>query len=158
VRRLPGARPAVAAEAARVLDVSLNLITHTAAVTFDPAAASPDALVAAIRPTGFGAELAAPDRSAFEEQAARPCAGRGIRGAAAPRRRASVSGAVGAPAIVLSMPLMTRGMAAGGRSAVEGAPGAAEPVMRRSMTGLTPALRGALTLRHPRPGAGLRAC
>src|SRR5215207_3101868 len=48
-----------------VSDATVNLMMKSATVTFDPAAVSPDRLVAAIRETGYGAELASPDRSAF---------------------------------------------------------------------------------------------
>src|SRR5688572_21878929 len=45
---------------AGVADASVNLMMHTATVTFDPAAVSPSRLVDAIRETGYGAELASP--------------------------------------------------------------------------------------------------
>jgi hypothetical protein len=38
----------------------------TATVNFDPSAVSPDKLVETIKATGYGAELAPPDQSAFE--------------------------------------------------------------------------------------------
>ena len=49
----------------------MNLMMNTATVSFDPGAVTADRLVDAIRATGYGAELASPDRSAFEEQEAR---------------------------------------------------------------------------------------
>src|SRR5687768_4464775 len=54
-----------------VADAAVNLMMGNATVAFDPAAVTPDALVERIRSTGYGAELPVPDRSAFEEQAAR---------------------------------------------------------------------------------------
>ena len=42
-----------------------------ATVAFDPAVVTPERLVARIRDTGYEAELASPDQTAFEEQAAR---------------------------------------------------------------------------------------
>jgi Cu+-exporting ATPase len=52
-------------------DASVNLMMQTAAVTFDPAIATPEKLVQAIRDTGYGAELPALDLSVLEEQDAR---------------------------------------------------------------------------------------
>src|SRR6187549_1646366 len=54
-----------------VLDAAVNLMMHNAAVTYDPAVTRPEALVEAIRETGYEAELPRPERTAFEEQAAR---------------------------------------------------------------------------------------
>jgi P-type Cu+ transporter len=51
-----------------VEDASVNLMMETAAVTFDPAVATPEQLVRAIRDTGYGAELPAVDVSVLEEQ------------------------------------------------------------------------------------------
>src|SRR3712207_664919 len=59
-----------------VADASVNLMMKSAAVTFDPAVVSPERLVEAIRETGYGAELASPDQTAFEEQEARDQIGR----------------------------------------------------------------------------------
>src|SRR5690349_24188171 len=51
-----------------VADASVNLMMNSATVTFDPNVSSPDALVDVIRGTGYGAELAPPEQTAFEEQ------------------------------------------------------------------------------------------
>jgi Cu+-exporting ATPase len=121
-----------------VLDANINLMTGSAAVTFDPAATSPTALVDAIRDTGYGAELPRPERTAFVEQEARDRAQdeefRALRG------KALVSGAAGALAMVLSMPLMTAGThaAAGHHGTV------ADPFMRWAMESMSPALERAL--------------
>ncbi len=54
-----------------VLDAAVNLMMKNAAVTYDPAVTRPEALVEAIRDTGYEAELPRPERTAFEEQEAR---------------------------------------------------------------------------------------
>jgi Cu+-exporting ATPase len=118
-----------------VLDAAVNLMTQNAAVTFDPGSTSPEALVAAIRETGYGAELPRPERTAFDEQEARDRAQeeefRALRG------KALVSGAVGVLAMILSMPLMGSGAHAG-HGAV------ADPFMRWAMTSMSPALERAV--------------
>ncbi|HWH52076.1 MAG TPA: HAD-IC family P-type ATPase, partial [Gemmatimonadaceae bacterium] len=53
---------------------SVNLMTNSARVSYDASLTSPDQLVAAIRDTGYGADLPAPDRSALEEEAAQDAA------------------------------------------------------------------------------------
>ncbi len=57
-----------------VQDATVNLMMGNATVTYDPSAVSPDALVTAIRDTGYGAEIPAAERTAFEEQEARDAA------------------------------------------------------------------------------------
>jgi Cu+-exporting ATPase len=88
-----------------VSDASVNLMMNSAAVTFDPTVSSPNALVETIRATGYGAELASPDETAFEEQEARD------RATAEEfhelRRKAAVSGIIGVIAMIVSMPLMS---------------------------------------------------
>src|SRR5262245_20716516 len=54
-----------------VEDANVNLMMKTATVRFDPSAVSPDRLVETIKETGYGADLASPDQTAFEEQEAR---------------------------------------------------------------------------------------
>src|SRR5678815_4631369 len=51
-----------------VSDAVVNLMMRTATVTYDPDETTPDALVDTIRATGYGAELASPEQTAFEEQ------------------------------------------------------------------------------------------
>src|SRR5919112_1652999 len=113
-----------------VLDASVNLMMKNAAVTYDPAVTRPEALVEAIRDTGYEAELPRPEQTAFEEQEARDRANeeefRNL------RRKALVSGAIGVLAMIVSMPLMA--------SAVHHGP-VADPFMRWAMESLTPALR-----------------
>ena len=82
-----------------VTDANVNLMTSQATVSFDPAAASPDQLVEAIRQTGYGAELPSTDEAtADDEQAAQDRAHRdefvGL------RRKAVVSVVAGAVAMV----------------------------------------------------------
>ena len=47
-----------------VSTANVNLMTGSATVSYDPASVTPDRLVEAIRDTGYGAELPAPDGSA----------------------------------------------------------------------------------------------
>src|SRR5215213_8415802 len=54
-----------------VVDAGVNLMMHDATVRYSPDAVSPEQLVAAIRETGYGAELPPAVEDAFEEQAAR---------------------------------------------------------------------------------------
>lgn len=51
-----------------VTSASVNLMTNSASVAYDPAVASPEGLIDAIRATGYGAALPDPDRSAAAEQ------------------------------------------------------------------------------------------
>ena len=87
-----------------VHDATVNLMMHDAAVTYDPASVTPERLVEAIRATGYGAQLASPEQTAFEEQEARD------RVQAAEyhvlRIKAFVSLALGVVMMILSMPLM----------------------------------------------------
>ena len=87
-----------------VADASVNLMMESAAVTFDPAVTNADRIVAAIRDTGYGAELPAADTSPFLEQEARD------RSQRADLRvmtwKAIVSFAIGALAMLVPMLLM----------------------------------------------------
>ena len=116
-----------------VVDANVNLMMGNATVAYDPAATTPDALVNAIRATGYGAELPVTGRSSFEEQAARDSEQSAEFEAL--KRKAIVSGIAGLLAMIVSMPLMT-----GGENAVHGP--VADPFMRWAMESLTPALRG----------------
>jgi Cu+-exporting ATPase len=118
-----------------VTDATVSLLMNTATVTYDPAAVSPERLVDVIRDTGYGAELASPDRTAFEEQEARDRAV--VEEFASLRRKAIVTGVAGAVAMVLSMPLMAGGMTGG---AVE----MADPVIRWAMHTLDPLVRASV--------------
>jgi Cu+-exporting ATPase len=92
-----------------VVDASVNLMTASAAVTYDPAVTRPEALVEAIRETGYEAEVPPAGRTAFEEQEVRDRAQEEeLREL---RLKALVSGAVGLIAMFLPMPLMMTLMA-----------------------------------------------
>ena len=91
-----------------VADATVDLMTARAAVQFDPAVVTPDALIQAVRDTGYEAELPAPGRTAFVEQAAQDQAQ--AEEFRALRTKARVTGTVGAVAMVASMPLMDAGL------------------------------------------------
>jgi Cu+-exporting ATPase len=130
-----------------VADASVNLMMGNATVAYDPAAVGAEALVETIRATGYGAELPRADQSAFEEQAARDRAQeeefREL------RTKAIASGAAGAVAMVISMPLMSQMSAAGGTH------DATDPVMRWAMASLDPFLRGVLPWLYAIPARGI---
>ena len=117
-----------------VQDATVDLMTARAAVHFDPKTVTPESLIAAVRETGYEAELPAPGRTAFDEQAAQDQAqAEEFREL---RAKAVVSGAAGVVAMVASMPLMS--------SAAEHAHGVTvDPFMRWAMTTVGPALAGA---------------
>jgi Cu+-exporting ATPase len=124
-----------------VVDAAVNLMMGNATVAYDPGATSPESLVERIRSTGYGAELPAPDRSAFEEQEARDRAQE--EEFLELRRKAVASGIAGVVAMLLSMPLMA------GHGEV------ADPFMRWAMGALTPALRAAAPALYAIPHAAL---
>ncbi len=119
-----------------VLDAAVNLMLKSAAVTYDPAVATPEALVAAIRDTGYEAELPRDDANDFAEQEARDRSQ--VEEFRALRRKALASGAAGIVAMGVSMPLMTAGHAGAHLGPV------ADPFMRWAMETMTPALRRVL--------------
>jgi P-type Cu+ transporter len=129
-----------------VADAAVNLMMGSATVTYDPAATDPGRLVEAVRSTGYGAELAAEEATAFEEQEARD------RAQAEEfqdlRRKAIWSGVAGIVAMVLSMPLM-----AAAASQAHGP--TADPFMRWTMTTLTPWLRSIAPLLYAIPAQAL---
>ncbi len=136
-----------------VEDASVNLMMKSATVTFDPDTVTPDALVRAIRDTGYGAELANPDQSAFDEQEARDRAQDAEYHEF--RRKAIVSGVIGVIAMIVSMPLMsTLAM----QAATDG-PGAhrmtGDPFMQWSMRVLDPPLRAVVPWLYDLPPAAL---
>ncbi|HEX9944221.1 MAG TPA: heavy metal translocating P-type ATPase [Thermoanaerobaculia bacterium] len=116
-----------------VKDAAVNLMMKNAAVTYDPTVTQPEALVEAIRETGYEAELPRPEQTAFEEQEARDRVQeeefRTL------RRKAFFSGIAGIIAMILSMPLMASGAHHGP---------VADPFMRWAMESMTPALRSAM--------------
>ncbi|HKI04426.1 MAG TPA: heavy metal translocating P-type ATPase [Thermoanaerobaculia bacterium] len=129
-----------------VHDASVNLMMHNAAVTYDPAVTRPEALVEAIRETGYEARLPRSEQTAFEEQEARDRAQEEeLRDL---RRKALFSGGAGIAAMIGSMPLMVSGA-----QALHGP--VADPFMRWAMESLTPALRSVMPWLYRIPQAVL---
>jgi Cu+-exporting ATPase len=128
-----------------VVDASVNLMMGNATVQYDPAATTPEALVESIRATGYGAELTPPERTAFEEQAARDTAQE--EEFVELRRKAVVSGAVGVVAMIVSMPLMVSATAMNGP--------VTDPFMHWAMMSLSPALRSGFPFLYDIPAAVL---
>ncbi len=130
-------------QAPGVRDANVNLMTEQATVAYDPGATTPDALVDTVRGTGYGAELPSAERSAFEEQEAQDRSReeeyRRL------RFRSLVSLAIGAVAMLLSMPLMGAGPH-----------GATDPVMNWVMHSLEPTLRGVMPWLYAIPHGALR--
>ena len=87
-----------------VTDASVNLITGQARVLFDPSVVEPPQLVAAVQSIGYGAEIPPAETTAVAAQAARDAAQ--LEEYEQLKRRAIASGAAGAMAMALSMPLM----------------------------------------------------
>ena len=134
------------AEQPGVVDASVNLILNTAAVTFDPAAITPEKLVEAIRETGYDSEVPRSTNTAFEEQEARDRAiDEEFR---ALRLKAVVSVIAAVVAMILSLPLMAP--AAAGHEAV-----VADPFMRWVMHSLSPVLQGLFPWLYTLPPRGL---
>jgi Cu+-exporting ATPase len=129
-----------------VSDAAVNLMMKNATVEFDPGVTSAERLVETIRGTGYGAELAPPNQTAFEEQEARDRAQeeefREL------RLKAGVSFAVAMVAMIVSMPLMAAG-AHGHDGPV------ADPFMRWTMGWLNPVLEGAFPWLYRVPAAVL---
>ncbi|MEP6778703.1 MAG: heavy metal translocating P-type ATPase [Gemmatimonadaceae bacterium] len=88
-----------------VVDAPVNLMMHSAAVTFDARIASPEKLVEAIRKTGYGAELAPPEETVLEEQ--RALERSDADSYAGLKKKAIVSGIVGAIVMAISMSPLT---------------------------------------------------
>jgi P-type Cu+ transporter len=111
---------------AGVRQASVNLMTNNAVVAFDREAITPERVVEVIRETGYGAELASPDRTAFEEQEAQDRAQeeefREL------RLKAGASLVAAAVGMVISMPVMSAPFAGGADHAGHAAP-AGDPFM-----------------------------
>jgi Cu+-exporting ATPase len=85
---------------------TVNLMTGSATVAFDPSATSAEALLETVRDTGYGAELPDPSLTAQEEQEARDAAREAeFRDL---RRKAIASLIAGIIAMLISMPVMAR--------------------------------------------------
>src|SRR5688500_18601704 len=87
-----------------VADASVNLITNTAAVRFDPAVISPPELVSAVQSTGYGADL--PTEAPNYRRADSQADDAGARDARSLAIKAIVSIAAGLAAMVVSMSMM----------------------------------------------------
>ena len=90
-----------------VRDASVNLMMHSATVSYDPKASTAEALVDAIRKTGYDAELPHADTTAVEEQ--ERLEQDQLAEYHSLRAKAVVSVIAGAVAMLLSMPLMQSG-------------------------------------------------
>ncbi len=126
-----------------VTDAQVNLITGQAAIDFDPERTGPAAMVAAVKATGYGAELPGRDTHVVEQQLAlekKEEAGERLL-----RRQALATLAAGGAAMLASMPLMSPH---GGH--------AADPLMRWTMSWLEPALRAAMPWLYLIPAPVLR--
>lgn len=121
-----------------VSEANVNLMLNNATVLFDPAAISPEQLVETIRETGYGAELASPDRTAFEEQEAQDRAQE--EEFKELRLKAGVSLVAAVIGMIVSMPVM-RAIALSSHDGA-GAVGSTDPFMRWSMEVIDPWLAG----------------
>ncbi len=130
-----------------VASANVNLVTHSARIEFDDAKIALPALVEAIRDAGYGAEIPAEDPAVAEErEAAREATERAETSQL--QRKAFVSLAFGAVAMVLSMPLMTAH--GGGHVHTAG-----DPFMRWASSYLDPPLRAALPFLYDLPKTAL---
>ena len=87
-----------------VIDASVNLVTRSAAVRYDPAAISPQDLIEAVRATGYDAELPVAESSPLRTDTAQEEAE--VREARALAIKATASVLAGALAMLFSMLLM----------------------------------------------------
>jgi Cu+-exporting ATPase len=126
---------------AGVSDAAVNLMMKSATIRYDPGVTNADRLVETIRGTGYGADLAPPEQTAFQEQEARDSAGeeefREL------RLKSGVSFAVAVVAMIVSMPLMAAGAHHGP---------VADPFMGWTMGWLNPLLEGAFPWLYRVPG------
>src|SRR5512143_1963082 len=90
-------------QAPGVSDANVNLVTAKATVEFDPGATSAEDLADVVRSTGYGAEVARPDRS-VEQELDRQDAARAAE-LAELRGKVVVSGVAAILSMLLSMPL-----------------------------------------------------
>ena len=115
-----------------VREARVNLILHSATVTYDPAVVPVAGLLAAVRDIGYEAELPAKD-DAFGAPAAHAAADAQVDGAA--WLKAGVSLAAGAAAMVLGVPLMAPVAGAHTHGITP------DPFMQWVMTGMAPSLQ-----------------
>ncbi|TVP43225.1 MAG: copper-translocating P-type ATPase [Gemmatimonadales bacterium] len=126
-----------------VAGASVNLMLENAVVAYDAAAVTPEQLVEAIRATGYGAELASRDQTAFQEQEALD---RGRQEEySALRLKVGVSLVLASVGMVISMPVMSAPMTGehAGHGTGEGA-AAGDPFMNWVHGAIDPWLAGAM--------------
>ena len=116
-----------------VNEATVNLMMHSATISYDPRVLTPQALVEAINETGYESRLPEPDVDALAEDDARERSQRAEYHTLL--RKSLVGMGAGIAAMVLSMPLMTSG--------AHGAHGSSDPLQRWVMDSLDPALRAA---------------
>jgi Cu+-exporting ATPase len=117
-------------QAPGVTAASVNLMTHSAAVSFDGATTTPERLVEVIRAAGYDATLAPPQTVAEMDRAVGEAQAHEF---GSLRRKAVVSVSLGIGAMLVAMPLMT----GGGHVAMD-------PLMRWTASWLIPPLQAAL--------------
>ncbi len=117
-----------------VLDATVNLMTNSAAVRFDPSQLNVQDVITRIRDTGYGAELPGAVGSGLESQAAQHEHFAGEYRSM--MRRAGIALVAGVIAMIVSMPLMTM-------AAHDGPWMGGDPVMQWTMRTVDPALRSA---------------
>jgi Cu+-exporting ATPase len=129
-----------------VREATVNLMTNSATVAFDPRVVGAPDLVERIRETGYGASLPVEDQTALEEQESLDRARANEYSSL--RVRAAVSLAAGLVTMIASMPLM---------SAIvhEHALPVGDPFMRWSMRVVDPVLRELLPWMYAIPAAWL---
>ena len=130
-----------------VKSASVNLMLHNASVTFDPALVGAEALVEAVRETGYGAELAEQAESILEQQQEHDR--EQYLEYLALRRKAAVSVIAGSAAMILSMPLMTM-------SGMAGMEHIHDPLLSFSMRWIDPILLRLLPWLYRVPVSALR--
>ena len=116
-----------------VKQASVNLMTHEATIHYDPSLASPHSLVEAVNATGYQSRMPAADAVAGSDDEERERAH--AREYSILLRKSLVSLALGAAAMIVSMPLM-------GGASPHAAHGG-DPLIRWSMRVLDPPLRSA---------------
>ena len=130
-----------------VKSASVNLMLHNASVTFDPTLIGAEALVEAVRESGYGAELAEQAESVLRQQQEHDR--EQLLEYLGLRRKAVVSVIAGAAAMILSMPLMTMGRM-GGMEHIR------DPLLSFSMRWIDPILSRSLPWLYRIPASALR--
>jgi Cu+-exporting ATPase len=124
----------------------VSLMTHQATVCYDPSVVTPAQLVHVIEESGYQGEIPQTGETAFAEQLAQEARERAEYRDL--RRKALVSLAAGAAAMLLSMPLMGHGQQAGHE--------VVDPLLRWSMRYLDPPLMQVMPWLYSLPAGLLR--